>query len=922
MPHKSARNLFSADENDRIVFRILIAALIALNIVITSAVVLGIKQVYDQNIKEAKIRSQNLALAIDLTLSAEIEKIDLSLKSVIADLERFNSGRTANDWRLVSSLLEQQKSLLPEVEGWSIADANGQIFLHHGDTRFKYFSVADRNYFKTLQTDTTARLLVAGPVISRASGEFVLIFARRIINHAGEFSGAVLIAFPMSYINRAMSGYDVGPRGTLTLRNRDLEIITRVITDQRGDISLLPGESLSAEFVRLVSSGITRATYTSEMPFDKVERIASYRKLSSADLYTIVGISKTDQLKEWREIAWRFFGFLTGFLFVANGSAWLLYRLLQHQHRSTELLRESNEHLESSLRQLRERDSALVSAQQAGRLGTYTLDMGSGRWTSSEMLDTIFGIEASPLHSIDDWKNLLHEDDKEPMAHYFHKDVIGKRQDFDREYRISRPCDGQTIWVHGLGRLEFGEDGHPTRMRGTVRDITALKVAQQNLERMAYYDVLTGLANRALLTDRMRQAIRRCRRNEGDLIAICHLDLDSFKEVNDRWGHGVGDALLASVAERFRDAVRSNDTVARLGGDEFVVIFSDLKDVVSVEHAVSRLLESAGEPHNINGIVLSSTVSIGVTIYPLDAEPEPDALIRHADQAMYDAKRSGKNRIHFFDPENDRLLKDRQEKHQRIVDALANNELRLFYQPKVDLRSGLVIGVEALLRWQHPEQGLLLPGQFLPTIESSELTLPVGEWVLHEAIGQWKKWQSQGVQLTISINVFALHLQRPDFPERLKRILQSYPGFPPESLELEILETTALGDINVITRRVELCTGLGVQFSLDDFGTGYSSLTYLRNLPVATVKIDRSFVSDMLVDPEDQALVQGLIAMAHAVRRNVVAEGVETIDHATALLRCGCDQVQGFGIGRPMPAEAIPDWLATWQAPAEWTLHR
>ena len=176
--------------------------------------------------------------------------------------------------------------------------------------------------------------------------------------------------------------------------------------------------------------------------------------------------------------------------------------------------------------------------------------------------------------------------------------------------------------------------------------------------------------------------------------------------------------------------------------------------------------------------------------------------------------------------------------------------------------------------------------------------------------------------MTISINVFALHLQRPDFPERLKRILQSYPGFPPESLELEILETTALGDINVITRRVELCTGLGVQFSLDDFGTGYSSLTYLRNLPVATVKIDRSFVSDMLVDPEDQALVQGLIAMAHAVRRNVVAEGVETIDHATALLRCGCDQVQGFGIGRPMPAEAIPDWLATWQAPAEWTLHR
>ncbi|SDI31163.1 PAS domain S-box-containing protein/diguanylate cyclase (GGDEF) domain-containing protein [Propionivibrio dicarboxylicus] len=900
------------------------AGLVLLNVLVVSVVLLGIKQLYDQNIREAESRSQNLALALDLSLSSEIEKIDLSLKTVVGELKRsrLDRGDAENHWRRVSVVLEQQKSLLPEVEGWSIADADGNVFLHYGDTRLQRFSVADRDYFTDLRNDSADRLLISRPLLSRATGEFVLVFGRRITLPNEKFAGIVLIALPMSYVNRAICNFDVGQRGTIALRDRNLAVMTQINTDQRGDVTLSGGDDLSITLLRRMSAGNSRATYTTDNAGDAVERVSSYRKLTPGDLYAIVTVSITDQLREWKSIVWRFLGILGVFLVIANGSAWVLYRLWQRQGRSTGLLKESNERLETSLRQLRERDNALVSAQEAGRLGTYVLDLDNGHWISSDMLDVIFGIETLPLHSIQDWQDLLHEDDRASMTHYFYGEVIGKRVDFDREYRIVRPSDGRTVWVRGLGKLEFAEDGHPTRMLGTIQDVTALKLAQQDLERMAYYDVLTGLANRVLLSDRMHQAISRCKRRNDELIAICHLDLDGFKSVNDRWGHDVGDSLLARVAERFKEAVRGNDTVARLGGDEFVVVFCDLKNIAGVENAVTRLMDCASRPYEINGIEMTSTVSVGITIYPLDAEDEPDALIRHADQAMYEAKRNGGNRSHFFDPESDKLLKERQGIHRQIADALRNNEFRLFYQPKVDLQTGSVTGVEALLRWQHPKRGLLPPGEFLPIIESTELTLPIGEWVLREALRQSRIWISTGINLVISVNVFALHLQRPDFPDRLRNILGEFPDIAPETIELEILETTALGDLAEINKKIERCTEQGVQFSLDDFGTGYSSLTYLRSLPVVTVKIDRSFVGDMLILPKDQALVEGLIAMAHSVQRSVVAEGVETIDHANALLQCGCDQAQGFGIGHPMPPDAIPDWLATWQTQGQFNLQQ
>jgi len=311
-------------------------------------------------------------------------------------------------------------------------------------------------------------------------------------------------------------------------------------------------------------------------------------------------------------------------------------------------------------------------------------------------------------------------------------------------------------------------------------------------------------------------------------------------------------------------------------------------------------------------------LSIGVTIYPLDASDEPDALIRHADQAMFEAKRCGGNRVHYFDLEGERRRRDQQQIHDQLLAALANDELRLHYQPKVDLRTGTVVGVEALLRWQHPEDGLLPPSRFLPAIEASELTLPVGEWVLHAALAQKRDWLRQGIDLPVSVNIFGLHLQRGDFTKRLKTILAAYPDVDARGLELEILETTALNDIDAIAARIADCARLGVQSSIDDFGTGFSSLTYLRKLPAGLVKIDRSFVVDLLENLEDQALVQGIVGMAHSLGRTVLAEGVESLEHGAHLLRCGCDWAQGYGIAHPLPPDAVPAWLAGWRMPKMW----
>lgn len=458
--------------------------------------------------------------------------------------------------------------------------------------------------------------------------------------------------------------------------------------------------------------------------------------------------------------------------------------------------------------------------------------------------------------------------------------------------------------------------GDITHYLGIFADITELKQQQARLEQLAHFDPLTQLPNRMLLHDRLQHAMAQANRSDK-LLAVCYLDLDGFKPVNDTLGHETGDLLLIEVAQRLRQCVRAGDTAARLGGDEFVLIFSDLIDETECERAVSRVLSALNTPFVMAARSIELSASVGVTLYPQDGS-DADTLLRHADQAMYLAKQAGRNRFQLFDTETHLRARHRHGQIGQIHEALNNDEFVLFYQPKVNMREGRVLGAEALIRWQHPEHGLLLPGAFLPLIEGDELDIRLGEWVLKKAMEQLAEWYAQGLAYSVSVNISGPHLQHPEFVNFLRKLLAQHPLVPPSALELEILETAALEDIARVADVFEECRQLGVHFALDDFGTGYSSLTYFRRLPADLLKIDQSFVRDMLTNPDDLAIVEGVIGLTKAFERKVIAEGVETPEHGMVLLQLGCDLAQGYGIARPMPAGDFPAWTTDFKAHDLW----
>jgi diguanylate cyclase (GGDEF)-like protein/PAS domain S-box-containing protein len=449
-------------------------------------------------------------------------------------------------------------------------------------------------------------------------------------------------------------------------------------------------------------------------------------------------------------------------------------------------------------------------------------------------------------------------------------------------------------------------DGSTSHYMALFSDITRQKENEHRLRHIAHYDALTGLPNRVLLADRLAQAMTRSRRS-GKPLALLFVDLDGFKSVNDAHGHNVGDHLLVTLSRRMQETLREFDTVARLGGDEFAVVLTDLNDRSACEQLVQRLLEVLSQPLEYEGLVLQVSGSIGATFYPQSEDIDADQLLRQADHAMYQAKLAGKNRHHLFDAVLDNDLRQRHEVRQRIARALEKGEFVLHYQPKVQMRTGQVVGAEALIRWQHPEDGLRSPGDFLPDVSDHALELDISRWVMGEALRQVQTWQAQGLALPVSVNVPGQHLQHPEFVNDLRQILSRFPSVPEGFLELEVLESSALDDIQHISEVIEQCTALGVSVALDDFGTGYSSLTYLRRLPAQTLKIDQTFVRDMLSDPDDLAILQGVLGLARAFQREAIAEGVETEGHGQMLLQLGCELGQGYGIARPMPAEALPD---------------
>lgn len=813
---------------------------------------------------------------------------------------------------------------------------------------------------------------------------------------------------------------------------------------------------------------------------------------------------------------------------------------------------------------LKQNEEFLREAQRIAGLGNYILDIQAGTWTSSDVLDLLFGIDKDYKRSVEGWGALVHPDDREAMVAYFGDQVVGKGKPFDREYRVVRPSDGAVRWMHGMGRLEFDSQGRPVRMLGTIRDITEQRRAEeslreskeilrlfienapaglamfdremrylatsrrwlemhsllgggvigrshyevfpeipeswraehrsalagqrvsageellkrangsvqwvkreiipwragdgaiggivlfsedvtqqrqteqglrlaasvftnaregiiitdpdgailevnemftritgytreealgqnprflksglqneefyatmwrslikdghwsgeiwnrtksgdiiaemltinavrdisgnllqyvslfsditeikkhaQQLEHLTHYDMLTNLPNRALLADRLNQAMALAKRRK-QMVAVAYLDLDGFKDINDSHGHDAGDRLLTALASDMKRVLRAGDTLARLGGDEFVAVMVDLDNQEASVPVLALLLEAAAKQVQVGNLSLCVSASIGVTFYPQPDEVDADLLLRQADQAMYQAKLASGNRYHIFNPDHDQTVRGRHENLEHIRRALAERNFVLYYQPKVNMRTGKVVGAEALIRWKHPERGLLPPGLFLPVIEDHPLAIEIGEWVIESVLAQMECWNAAGIELPVSVNVSAIQLQRPDFVDRLSSLLAAHPSLKPFSLEIEVVETSALQDVAQTSQVLTACQSIGVSFALDDFGTGYSSLTYLKRLPASILKIDQSFVSDMLDDPENLNILEGILGLASAFHRQVIAEGVETVEHGSMLLRLGCELAQGYGIARPMLAGDLPGWLSAWRPDPHW----
>ncbi|GAB3359657.1 MULTISPECIES: sensor domain-containing protein [Giesbergeria] len=568
--------------------------------------------------------------------------------------------------------------------------------------------------------------------------------------------------------------------------------------------------------------------------------------------------------------------------------------------------------------QVREREALLSLTMAAASLGRWDWDMQTGliqgdvRWRAMRGLHPNEEGASEPVP----WQQCTVAEDVPKIARELDRHTRHSVTHFDATWRVPQHSGGMR-WIRNLGKsVAHDVSGHPVRMLGVSMDVTPQHEHEQQLHRLAHHDALTGLPNRVLLARCLTQAMEQAR-TLGTLLGVAYLDLDGFKPVNDQHGHEAGDHLLVVAANRLTHALRATDCVARLGGDEFIILLPGLHSSIDCEQTLHHVMEGLAAPYSLGHESVTVTASIGYTLYPQD-DADADTLLRHADQAMYHAKQAGRNRFFQFDAASERAAQQVLAHTARLHTALTQHQFVLYLQPKVDMRQGTVIGAEALVRWNHPEKGLLAPGSFLPQMQGTALETIFGAWVVDTALDMAVTLHNHGLLLPVSINIAAPHLQQADFADWLAQRMACYPQLPKGSLRIEITETAALYNLEPVAQTLLQLREMGVCTALDDFGTGYSSLTYLRRLPLETIKIDQSFVRGMADDAGDLAIVQGVIGLARSFDYRVIAEGVETVAQGSMLLQMGCNLAQGYCIAQAMPIEEFIEWVGRWQAPLPW----
>jgi diguanylate cyclase (GGDEF)-like protein/PAS domain S-box-containing protein len=541
-------------------------------------------------------------------------------------------------------------------------------------------------------------------------------------------------------------------------------------------------------------------------------------------------------------------------------------------------------------------------------LGLWEWDLSSNHKSLDSRAAAMIGYTVDQANNDVDWVQGVHPDDRVTVDQGLARHLNAQLLRFEVEYR-QRHANGSWIWIQSRGKVvDRDARGGPLRMAGTRQDISARKHAEAEIEHRAFYDSLTDLPNRRLLRDRLMQALVKSERKRR-AGAVLFVDLDNFKDLNDTLGHDMGDRLLQQVASRLRLDTREAETVARLGADEFVILLEDLDDFDgrAGEHAelvAGKMLRTLSAAYYLECHELHSTPSIGIALFG-EQRPSVDELLKQADMAMYDAKAGGRNTFRFFAPLMQAAVDDQAALASDLRHAVERDELVLQFQPVID-DSGRATCAEALVRWQHPERGLIGPDRFIHIAEKSGLILIIGEWVMAQACGQLAQWtrEAPGRNLQVAVNVSARQFRQDDFVDQVLHALK-LSGADARHLKLELTESILLHDVEDVISKMAILKAHGVCFALDDFGTGYSSLSYLQRLPLDQLKIDRSFVQDMLVSPNAATIVCAIVALAGSLGMDVVAEGVETEAQRRFLGACGCRSYQGFLTGQPMPAEKL-----------------
>lgn len=838
-------------------------------------------------LRAAEAEAQTLAQLAEERTARSLQAINLVLAGIDDLWAREPVLRDSRNPQM-RSLLRGKAASLPLVRGLIIIDARGAKAHDIEPASITSGDFSDREYFNW-HRNRTGSFYIGRPGVSAESGEWFVAASRRLSAADGSFSGVIVAVLDAQALQTLYRDLDAGSDGAVELLHANGELIARV-PDAPKWLGMPTGNSITLKDLK---AGAPSRTLRAASPVDGISRIYNLRPVSGVPLMVQAGIGEGEALAAWREKRSAASAMLIFLVLTIILLAWLLLRELRRQGEASpdsalaDTLRESEARYHSLFRNsidailLLRPDGAILAANgEACRMLDYSESelRKLGREKIFDAVDTrVQGL----------------------------MDELARNGSARGEFRLRRK-DGNPVPVE-LSAATFKDRTGQLCASMIIRDITERRRAEEHIEYLAYHDELTGIPNRAHFQREFDHAVA-VSQSYGLSCALMLVDLDRFKYINDTIGHQAGDQLLKQMAARLRACLRDSDIIARLGGDEFVILMQDAANMEAVTAVADKILEVASRPLIIEDQEFLVTASIGISTYPQDGS-DLQTLLKSSDLAMYRAKEAGKNGYQYFAPEMNVHSRRRMEIESALRGALDRKEFALHFQPKIRLSTRTIAGMEALIRWNHPERGLLPPGDFIAIAEETGLIVPIGDWVMEEACRQAQAMRETGHRdLRVAVNLSARQLFDDELARRVADILD-HTGFPAQNLELEVTESMVMQDAGQAISLLTALRGTGVRIAIDDFGTGYSSLSYLKRFPIDCVKIDRSFIRDLPDNSDDVAITRSIIAMAHNMKLEVVAEGVETVEQLEFLQACGCEEIQGFLFSRPLPADAMARYL-------------